>query len=224
MCARFTLRSPADLLAERFGLLQVPSLTPRFNIAPSQLIPVIGAKAGGGRGLAMFKWGFIPHWAQDDKGMKPVNARAETVATTPMFSESFRRRRCIVPADGFYEWRTVNKKKMPVHFRLKDGSLFGFAGVWDVCNGPSGKVFTTAIITTTPNDLTRTAHDRMPVILARDDEATWLDPSIEDASQLQLLLRSYPADAMEMQQVNPALNKPSFEGPECLVATEELAG
>jgi putative SOS response-associated peptidase YedK len=120
MCARFTLRSPADLLAVRFGLLQPPDLNPRFNIAPSQLVPVIGTKAGGhGRGLAMFKLGFVPHWAQGDAGKQPVNARAETVATTPMFADSFRLRRCIVPADGFYEWKTANKKKMPVHFRLK---------------------------------------------------------------------------------------------------------
>jgi putative SOS response-associated peptidase YedK len=217
MCARYTLRSPADLLAERFGLPQTPDVQPRFNIAPSQLIPVIGAKAGGnGRGLAMFKWGFIPHWAQADAGTKPVNARAETIATTPMFSESFRRRRCIVPADGFYEWKTVNKKKMPVHFQLKNRSLFGFAGVWDVWNGPAGKVFTVAIVTTKPNELTATVHDRMPVILARDDEAVWLDPAVEDVARLQPMLKPYPAEAMEATPVNPALNKPSFEGPDCL--------
>ena len=121
MRVRCTLRSPAYLLAERFGLPQPPDLTPRFNIAPSQLIPVIGAKAGGhGRGLAMFKWGFIPHWAQYDSGKKPVNARAETVATTAMFSESFRQRRCIVPANGFYEWKAVGRKKMPVHFHFEE--------------------------------------------------------------------------------------------------------
>jgi putative SOS response-associated peptidase YedK len=155
------IRSPADLLAERFGLLQPPDLSPRFNIAPSQLVPVIGTKAGGhARGLAMFKWGFIPHWANDDKGMKPVNARAETVATKPMFADSFRLRRCIVLADSFYEWKTVNKKKMPVHFRLKTGAPFGFAGVWDVWNGPTGKVFSAAIITTEPNELTREVHNR----------------------------------------------------------------
>jgi putative SOS response-associated peptidase YedK len=102
--SRYTLRSPADLLAERFGLVQPPDFRPRHNIVPPQLIPVIGARAGGhGRGQAIFKWGFIPHWAHDDTGIKPVNAGAETVATTRMFSESFQRRRCIVPADGFHE-------------------------------------------------------------------------------------------------------------------------
>jgi putative SOS response-associated peptidase YedK len=168
------------------------------------------------RGLAMFKWGFMPHWAQGDPGKKPVNARAETVATTPMFADSFRLRRCFVPADGFYEWKTVNKKKMPVHFRLKTGEPFGFAGIWDVWNGPSGKVFSCAIITTEPNELTRDVHDRMPVILARADEAAWLDPSNHSPDVLLPMLKAYPAGEMEAAQVNPALNKPSFEGPDCL--------
>jgi putative SOS response-associated peptidase YedK len=217
MCARFTLRSPADLLAARFGLPSAPILHPRFNIAPSQSIPVIGAKAGGqGRGLALFKWGFIPHWAQGDPGKRPVNARSETVATTPMFADSFRMRRCIIPADGFYEWRTVNKKKMPVHFRLKTGEPFGFAGVWDVWDGPQGKVFSAAIITTEPNELTRKVHNRMPVILPRGDEDVWLDPKNHDPAVLQAMLKPYQASEMEAVQVNPALNKPTFEGPECL--------
>lgn len=223
MCARYTLRSPADLLAVRFGLSEPPNLQPRFNIAPSQLIPVIGTKAGGnGRGLAIFKWGFVPHWAQGDDGTKPVNARSETVATTPMFADSFRMRRCIIPADGFYEWKTVNKKKLPVHFRLKSHEPFGFAGVWDVWNGPTGKVFSCAILTTSPNELTREVHDRMPVILARQDEDAWLDPKNHDPAVLQAMLKPYSAGEMEAVQVNPALNKPSFEGPECLesVATE----
>jgi putative SOS response-associated peptidase YedK len=133
-----------------------------------------------------------------------------------MFADSFRQRRCIIPAEGFYEWRTVNKKKMPVHFRLKGGDLFGFAGEWDVWNGPTGKVFSCAIITTAPNELTREVHDRMPVILARGDEGAWLDAAMTDPAKLTAMLRPNPADAMEAAQVNPALNKPSFEGPECL--------
>jgi putative SOS response-associated peptidase YedK len=217
MCACFTLRTPSNLLAVRFGLPTAPDLRPRFNIAPSQQIPVIGAKAGGhGRGLAIFKWGFVPHWANDAHGTKPFNARAETVATTPMFSESFRQRQCIIPANGFYEWKTVNKRKMPVHFRLKSGEPFGVADVWDVWNGPMGKVFTVAILTTSPNELTREVHDRMRVILGRGDEAGWLDPANHNAAKLQAMLRPYSADEMEAVQVNPALNKPSFEGPECL--------
>jgi putative SOS response-associated peptidase YedK len=217
MCARYTLRSPADLLAERFGLLQPPDLQPRFNIAPSQLIPVIGTKAGGrGRGLTLLKWGFVPHWAQDDTGPKPVNARSERIATTPMFADAFRHRRCIIPADGFYEWRTVNRKKLPVHFQLKDGGLFGFAGVWDLWNGPQRKVYTCAILTTNSNELVREVHDRMPVILARSDEDAWLDPKNHDAALLVPMLKSYPAVEMEAAAANPAMKKPAFEGPECL--------
>src|SRR5262245_6829601 len=142
-----------------------------------------------------------------------------------MFGDSFRMRRCIIPADGFYEWRTVNKKKMPVHFRLKTGEPFAFAGVWDVWNVPAGKVFSAAIITTEPNELTREMHNRMPVILSRDDETGWLDPANQDAAKLQAMLRPYSADEMEAVQVNPVLNRPTFEGPECLKSppTESVA-
>jgi putative SOS response-associated peptidase YedK len=159
MCARYTLRTPPDLLAARFGLPQVPDLRPRYNVSPTQLVPVVGAKPDGRRGLALFKWGFIPHLTDNAQGPRPVNAKAETVAQSVMFGESLRKRRCIVPADGFYEWKTVNKKKMPVWFHLKDKSLLGFAGIWDVWPGPDGKVFTCAILTTTPNDLTQTVHE-----------------------------------------------------------------
>ena len=218
MCARFTIRTPADLLAERFGLLQVPDLRPRFNVSPTQAIPVIGAKAGGhGRGLAMFKWGFVPHWAQDDSGPKPVNAKAETVAQSVMFGDSLRKRRCLVPADGFYEWRTVNKKKLPVWFHRTDNAPFAFAGVWDVWPGPRGKEFTVAILTTEPNELTKAVHNRMPVILKPDDEAAWLDPAVKDPDKLMSLVGPYPAEWMSADPANPALNKPSYEGPDCLV-------
>jgi putative SOS response-associated peptidase YedK len=218
VCARYTIRTPADLLAARFGLPQIPDLRPRFSVAPSQSIPVIGSKAGGqGRGLALFKWGFIPHWSGESPKMRPVNAKAETVAQSVMFGESFRKRRCLVLADGFYEWRTVNKKKLPVWFHLADRSPFAFAGIWDVWPSPRGKEFTVVILTTTPNDLTRQVHDRMPVILKPDDEATWLDPAVDHPDRLLPLVGPYPADRMAAEDANPALNRPSFEGPDCLV-------
>jgi putative SOS response-associated peptidase YedK len=217
MFARYTLRPPSDLLAERFGRGQVPDLRPRYNVSPAQAVPVIGTKAGGhGRGLALFKWGFIPHWANDASGPKPVNAKLETVAQSVLFGNSFRHRRCLVPADGFYEWRMVDKKKLPVWSHLKDNQPFGFAGVWDVWPGPAGKVFTVAVLTTTPNDLTRPVRDRMPVILRPEDEEAWLDPSDTDVDDLVSRLGPYPAELMAADPANPALNKPSFEGPECL--------
>jgi putative SOS response-associated peptidase YedK len=146
-----------------------------------------------------------------------ANAKSEASAGNVMFGDSLRSRRCIVPADGFYEGRTEIKKKLPVHFRLKDRSPFAFAGVWDIWKGPSGAVFTCAILTTKPNELTAAVHDRMPVILAREDEAAWLDPTVSDAGRLLPMLRSYPATEMEAVAANPWMNKTGNEGPECLV-------
>ena len=218
MCARFTLYTEGRLIAERFLLAQIPALVARYNIAPSQPLPVIGTKAGGqGRGLAMFRWGFIPHWAQDDKGMRPVNAKSETVASSVMFRDSFWERRCLVPADGFYEWRTEGKGKLPVHFRMKDKSLFGFAGIWDIWKGPNGAVFTCAILTTKPNELTGAVHNRMPVILPKDREAEWLDPAVTSTARLSGMLGPYPAGEMDAVPANPAMNKRAFEGPDRLV-------
>jgi putative SOS response-associated peptidase YedK len=218
VCARYTVRTPADLLAARFGLPQVPDLRPRYNVAPTQTVPVIGTKANShARALALFSWGFIPHWTQDKPTMRPVNAKAETVAQSPMFGESLRQRRCLVIADGFFEWRTVAKKKQPVWFHLKDNAPFAFAGVWDIWSGPQGKQFTVAILTTEPNELCRTVHDRMPVILKPEDEATWLDPAVDDPAKLLPLTGPYPTELMAAADANPAMNKPSFEGPEALV-------
>ena len=134
-----------------------------------------------------------------------------------MFGDSLRKRRCIVPVDGFYEWQAVNKKKLPVWFHLKDEAPFGFAGIWDVWPGPAGKVFTVAILTTRPNDLTREVHDRMPVILTPETEAVWLDPIVTDPAKLMPLVGPYSAELMARADANPALNKSSFEGPLCLL-------
>ena len=134
-----------------------------------------------------------------------------------MFCDSSRQRQCLVPADGFYEWKTVNKKKLPVWFHLRDRQPFAFAGVWDVWAGPAGKVFTVAILTTTPNDLARQVHDRMPVILRPEAETAWRDPQVHDPDTLMSLVGPYPADLMAADLANPALNKASFEGPDCLV-------
>lgn len=223
MCGRFRLFARGDALVERFGLAETPALPPRYNIAPTQTVAVIGAKADGRRGLSMMKWGFTPHWEKDPKaGFRPVNAKAERVATTPMFRDAFKRRRCIVPTTGFYEWRTVGKKKFPVHFAMRDGRPFGVAGLWDVWKGGGEPIYSCAIITTTPNDLTATVHDRMPVILSPDDYARWLDPAVQDAAELQPLLVPFLADAMEAHDANPAMNKAGYEGPDALAEPTEL--
>ena len=220
MCARyiaFTEHVSPVVVADLFGLVEVPTLSPRYNVAPTQLVPVVGAKPDGRRGMSFFKWGFVPNWANDTTGPKPVNAKAETVAHGPMFAESFRRRRCLMPACGFYEWRAVGKKKYPLHYRLRDGQPFAFAAIWDRWAGPAGPLFTCALLTTTPNELVREVHDRMPVILPRSAYAAWLDPAA-DPGGLRELLAPYPASEMVMAPANPAVNKPTFDGPECLVA------
>jgi putative SOS response-associated peptidase YedK len=220
MCARYTLHAAPHLVAELFGLPDVPHLDARYNVAPSPFVPVVGAKPDGRRGLSLFKWGFVPSWAEAGLKVRPVNAKAETVASTPMFRDAFRKRRCLVPADGFYEWRTVAKKKLPVHFRLRYGKPFAFAGVWDCWKGGDKPLYTVAVLTTKPNELTRTVHDRMPVILPPSAFATWLDVAVGDPLALRPLLAPYPADEMEAHPVNPPMNRPGFEGPECLIPPE----
>jgi putative SOS response-associated peptidase YedK len=218
MCARFTLHSPAELVARRFGLLQAPQLEPRYNVAPSQLVAVIGTRAGGGRGLAMFRWGFVPNWAADAKGPRPVNAKVETLAEKPTFRDSFRERRCLIPADGFYEWRTTPDGKKPLFYRLKSGELMALAGVWDVWRGPTDKLFTCAIIITPCNSLIEPVHDRMPAILPPTEWERWLDPALTDSADLLPLLRPYPAEEMEAISVSTAVNSSRHEGADCLTA------
>lgn len=217
MCARYTLHASADLLAQLFGLPAIPPLSPRYNISPSQEIAVIGSKAGGGRGLAMFRWGFVPHWANDpNSGPKPVNAKSEGMAENAAFRESVRKRRCLIPADGFYEWRTTADGKRPLHFRRRDRGLFAFAGLWDCWRGNDKPLFTCTIVTTASNALVRPVHDRMPVILPREHWAQWLDPNVADPEQLLPLTAPYEWDEMEAVSVNPVVNSSRHEGPDCL--------
>jgi len=217
VCARFTLYTAGNRIAERFHLAQIPDLTPRYNVAPSQLVAVIGTKAGGGgRGLALFRWGFIPRWANDAKGLRPVNAKSETAAERGAFRDSFRDRRCLIPADGFYEWRDTPAGKKPLFYRLKSGDLMAFAGLWDIWQGESEKLFTCAILTTAANELVSPVHDRMPVILPESKWDQWLDPSQTEPANLLPLLVPFPADEMEEIAVNPVVNNSRFEGPECL--------
>src|SRR5262249_36258072 len=220
MCARYTLRAPPDLVAEVFGLSDIPKFDPRYNVAPSQLVLVVGAKPDGRRGVSLFKWGFVPSWGGGNLKMRPVNAKSETVGSSPMFRDSSQKRRCLVPADGFYESRTVNGKKLPVHFQMHDGKPFALAGIWDCWKGGDKPLYTVAILTTKPNELTKTVHDRMPVILPPSAFATWLDPAIGDPVTLRPLLVPYPPDDMEAHPANPMMNRPGFKGPECLVAPE----
>jgi putative SOS response-associated peptidase YedK len=220
MCARyiaFTEHVNPVLVADVFGLVEVPDVTPRYNVAPTQLVPVVGAKPDGRRGMSSFKWGFVPHWVNDPKdGHQPVNAKSETVATTPMFRTSFAKKRCLMVACGFYEWTGPKGKRTPIHYQLKDGDPFAFAAVWDCWRGGAEPLFTCALLTTTPNELVKPVHERMPVILPRDAYAAWLDAKT-DPDRLLELLKPYPAEDMVGTPANPAMNKPTFQGPECLI-------
>lgn len=218
MCGRFTLTTPAAALAEIFDLAELPELTPRYNIAPTQPVAVVRARAEGGRRLDMLRWGLIPGWAKEPgKGPPLINARADTVAEKPAFRSAFKLRRCLLPADGFFEWRTVDGKKMPVHFKLANGEPFAFAGLWEHWQGPDGRVIEScSLLTTSPNDVVAPVHDRMPVILPREAHAMWLDPALRDPAALQPLLGPYTACAMEAHAVSPRLNSPANDDPELL--------
>jgi putative SOS response-associated peptidase YedK len=216
MCGRFTLDADPDALAAQFALEQPPKLAARFNIAPSQLVAVVAPRADPTRrGLALLKWGLVPDWSNDGKP-GPINARAETVAGLPTFADSFREKRCIIPATGFYEWAKVGTKKVPHHFRLRTGGVLGFAGLWSTWRVEGEKpLFTCCVITVPANDLVQPLHDRMPAILDPADYQTWFDwdtPLVD----LKALLKPYPAELMQVGEANPRVNSPKNEGPELL--------
>lgn len=219
MCARYTLAVPDAELQEHFELLAPPGLSPRFNVAPSQLVAVVGLKPDGtARGLVPMAWGFVPRWATDPRsGPRPVNAKAETVRTSPPFRDSFKGRRCLLPASGFFEWEKVGEDKVPYLFRPAVGGLLAFAGVWDVWKPKGGgdPLFTCALITVPANAAVRPLHDRMPAILPRERYAAWLDPKTPpDAAHA--LLRPAADDLLEVLRVNRAANNSRIDRPECV--------
>lgn len=214
MCGRFTLTVDPALLIEQFELGSPPpaDLGPRYNIAPTQSVAVI-ANEDGPRTLELFKWGLIPSWAKDAKiGNSLINARAETLAEKPAFRTALKRRRCLVLADGFYEWQKLEARKQPMYIQLKDGRPFAFAGLWETWRpggGDSPVLKTCTIITTEPNALMAGIHNRMPVILQPADYAAWLTPGELPAVEALALLHSYPADAMQARPVSTAVNSPA---------------
>lgn len=217
MCGRFTLSQPTDAIASAFNIAQIPPLEPRYNIAPTQLIPSILSAPGGEKQLQMLRWGLIPSWAKDAKiGAKLINARAETVSEKPSFRAAFKRRRCLIVADGFYEWQRQEKQKQPYYFRLQNAQLFAFAGLWEQWKSPDEDIINSCtILTTEANDLLRPIHDRMPVILESKDYGLWLDSEAQQP-QLQQLLRPYQADLMTSYTVSTKVNNPKNNTPECI--------
>ena len=214
MCGRFVRITPVSVLAMKFKAEYVVSdLAPSYNIDPNQEIAIINEEEV--RQLIQCKWGFIPSWAKDPTiGYTMINARAETVARKPAFRSAFKKKRCMVIADGFYEWRAEGKKKFPMYIRLKSGECFGFAGLYTEWKSPGGnQICTCTIITTEANEIVKPIHDRMPVILPRDKEDMWLDPANEDKEQLLSVLKPYPAEKMLVYEVSTDVNSPRFNSP-----------
>ncbi len=226
MCGRFFLFTPEDVIAERFELNNRVKVEPRYNIAPTQDIVVVRIDPeSSGREPVMLRWGLLPFWAEDQKiSYKMINAQSETAAKKPAFRAAFKYRRCIIPADGFYEWKKENKKKQPYVVRAGEGELFGFAGLWEHWEGPDGEVIESCtILTTEPNEKIKEIHNRMPVILEQSEYAVWLDTESKDAVQLQELLTAFPADKMKVYPVSTLVNKPQNDGPDCIAPLEEKA-
>lgn len=216
MCGRFTLTLPAEKLCALFQVSPPPGLGPRYNIAPTQPAPVV-RPAGDEREMVLLRWGLVPPWARDPSlGSRLVNARAETAWEKPSFAPAFRRRRCLVPADGFYEWRKTPGGSRPYLFRFRDGRPFAFAGLWERWERGEEPLETFTILTTRANALVAPIHPRMPVILDPRDYDAWLDPSLQDLSRLAGLLQPFPPGGMEGFPVTPRVNKPGFDEPACV--------
>ena len=217
MCGRFTLVSPFVAVTERFHASAPPDLRPRYNIAPGQ--DILCVIRNGERHLEPLRWGLIPYWARDPAiGNRLINARAETLAEKPSFCNAFMKRRCLIVADGFFEWRPVGKRKVPVYIFLKSKMPFGIAGLYETWKAPDGnELRTCTIITTDANDLVRPFHNRMPVILREDVEDRWLDPAEASCEKLSSFLRPYPSGEMTAYDVSPAVNSTRHDAPDCIL-------
>ena len=207
MCGRFVLLTDLRVITESFNVQNVAcEYRPGNNISPGQQIAAV-LRTDDQNSLVDLRWGLIPSWAKDPSiGNRMFNARAETIAEKPSFKNAFQKRRCLIPTDGFYEWQKLGKMKKPLRFSLKSGEPFGLAGLYETWISPEQKpVNTCTIITTKPNDLIKPIHDRMPVILPKDQEAVWVDPDNHNQKELLSILKPYPSDEMTMSQVDPRL-------------------
>ena len=224
MCGRFTLRTPANELVGQFQLETMPELQPRYNISPTPAVPIVRTTQESPRRQMTFaRWGLVPSWAKELAiGNRMINARGETVAEKPSFRTPFRRRRCLVIADGYYEWKKIEGRKQPFYIRLRDERPFAFAGLWDTWRGPRDDPLdepleTCTIITTESSESIRRIHDRMPVILDPDSYEMWMDPLLCEPGPIQPLLQPYAADEIIVDPVSTHVNKPTNEGTECIV-------
>ena len=231
MCGRFSLTTAPEAMRNLFDYENLPNLEPRYNIAPTQMVACIRAGDGGKRQLDFLRWGLIPCWSKDAAaGARMINARAETVSEKPSFRESFAQRRCLIAADGFYEWRMEDGRKQPFRIGMKGGLPFAFAGLWEswtaLADGAgiaAGEtVETVTIVTTAANDKLRPIHARMPVILPQEAYGKWLDAA-NDRDSLLALLRPYPVESMAFYRVGPAVSNARNDNPDCIVPLKTAA-
>lgn len=224
MCGRFTLRTPAESIYEFFEIVEPPAQLPlRYNIAPTQPVAAVRRTAKGTRELVQLRWGLVPAWADDLKvGNRMINARAETVATKPSFRSAFKRRRCLIVADGYYEWQKPAGRgtKQPYYIHYRDDRPFAFAGLWERCNKLEEPVESCTIITTESAGVSRDIHDRMPAILRPEHYELWLDPEFEGTAQLTALLGPHDDPDLIATPVRPLVNNPRHDSPECIEAME----
>ena len=218
MCGRFANAIPPQIMMDYFALPEMPLVLPHWNIAPTQLAPVIKSTGEGTRQLTMAHWGLIPHWAKDATiGNRLINARSETVHEKPAFSKALRTQRCLVPASGFFEWSKTANKKVPYFISMKKGVTMALAGIWDVWDTPDGaKLESFSILTTAANYLLQPIHDRMPVICLPADFALWLDQSVNDPAKLRPLLQPCPAEILQSWQVSTLVNNPRHDSEGCI--------
>lgn len=221
MCGRFALYADYDTLLKRFDIEETAigqaAYEERYNVAPSQEILAIISDGQNNR-LGTLRWGLIPPWAKDKKiGYKMINARGETAAEKPSFRHAFKKKRCLIPANAFYEWKKDASGKKPMLIHLAQDELFAFAGLWETWKSPEGKtIHSCTILTTGPNELMADIHDRMPVILTKKAERVWLDPEIQDPEVLKELIKPYASGELQAYEVSEAVNSPKNEGAELI--------
>jgi putative SOS response-associated peptidase YedK len=216
MCGRFTRTADVEEVAEEFGLERIESsLEPSYNIAPTQNVAAIVQDDQ--KRLVTMRWGLIPSWAKDEAiGAKLINARAETVSEKPSFRTPFKRRRCLIIADGFFEWQKIGGEKQPFYIHLKSGKPYAFAGLFDVWDSPDESITSCTLITTEANELMQPIHERMPVILNREAADLWIATNQQEPKDLLDLLKPYPADLMEAYAVSKLVNSPRNNQPDCI--------
>ena len=223
MCGRFSLATSAQQVAEHFGLTEVPALSPRYNIAPGQPIAAVRrADHGEAPILELRRWGLIPSWAKDPGiGSRMINARVETAAEKPAFRAAFRRRRCLVPADGFYEWKPHPKRRRPHHVRLAAGELFALAGLFEDWKSPEGEsIESCTLLTTAANPVLSALHDRMPIIIDPEHYRRWLDPDLQDRDSILSLTRSSISERLVFHPVSFRVNNPRNDDSACIEPAE----